>query len=241
MDWIGPPNKQIFCIQWSYVSTPPAWLHQTLSAAIFCSKSLGLPISGVILSQTVREGLRVIEGHRDPLEIFKRNPFELSKLLAFLSSPTPTQFFIMPARERRPIRGCYHSPPDLSSLAVRSSKQLLQCFQFSHLFILRIKNCVCISGLHSYWTGITTRENDSCWCPGARALQSWGSLQKHTEVTRSEIPNDNRDNNTNKTLEFVFSFLIYTRFSISPYTQPTPCFFIRQLVFTIHSEIEAFL
>lgn len=73
-----------------------------------------------------------------------------------------------------------------------------------------------------------------------------GALFRNTQrLPDLQIPNDNRDNNTNESLEFVFSLLIYTVFSMSPLHTANilfvPGFFIRQLVFTIHSETRGFL
>lgn len=97
-----PHNKQVSCKQWWFLSTPSARLHQRLPAAICCSESLGLLISGAHLSQTVRERSEVVEGHKDAFETAKenKNAFVLSSCHCFFCHPPPTQVFVMPARER---------------------------------------------------------------------------------------------------------------------------------------------
>lgn len=96
MAWISPTNKQVSYNQWQHLSTPPARLHQTLPAAICCSESLGLLISGAHLSPTVKEQSRVLEGHKDAFEIAKekKNSFVRSSCHCFICHPPQHQFLL---------------------------------------------------------------------------------------------------------------------------------------------------
>lgn len=92
-----PPNKQLSCNHWQHPSTPPAGLHQTL--LLWITGFAHLRCTPLTRCQGTIKGCRQAQGclwNSQGKEEF----ICTLKLPLFLLSPTPTQVFALPARER---------------------------------------------------------------------------------------------------------------------------------------------